>query len=91
VITVGPERTGTPPKPGVYRVRYEATPSEHFAWYDGRSFSVAYSNAHEAEVDNRGRARLRIGMRTRKPVVRWREYTDDGQGLVDALKRAGGG
>ena len=86
MITVGPKQTGTPTRPGVYVVRYAFRASEHFAWFDSRSFSVPHANAVEAEVDNRGRDRMRLSMRSWLPVVYWREYTDDGQALVDALK-----
>jgi hypothetical protein len=91
MITVGPQQTGAPTKPGVYVVRYAFRRSEHYAWFDGRNFSVPHANAVEAEVDNRGRDRLRLGMRSWLPVVYWREFWDDGQGMVDALRKAGGG
>jgi hypothetical protein len=90
MIHVGPQQTGTPPLPGVYVVRYAFRPSEHYAWHDGRSWSIGYRSAYEAQADNRTGGRLKMGRRSWIPVTYWRTYENDGQAVVDALRRVGG-
>jgi hypothetical protein len=87
-IIVGPEQTGTPPHEGVYVVRYRFATSEAFAWWDGRAWSVGSAVAYFAAQGLQAGQRMPLSRRSWRPVRYWRAYSNDGQGLIDALRDA---